>query len=260
MDFLTAIIAGLMQGIFEWLPISSQGNILGIFTFFGSNPAAALQLAVMLHIGTLAAAIVYFRKEIKQMICTKGQNEIEKKENKKLLFFLTIATLATIITAVPSYFVLEEMLGTNVAFVLLLLAILLLITGLIQFMKKKVSDGALTTKNAIFTGLGQGFSVLPGVSRSGTTTSVLLFRGFKPEEAFRISFLMSIPAVFLADVAYGIFKGFIFDEFALLALLIAFVIGLLSMDILIKLAKKINFAYFCFALAIIYFIAFLFLI
>jgi len=152
------------------------------------------------------------------------------------------------------------MLGTNVAFVLLLLAILLLITGLIQFMKKKVSDGALTTKNAIFTGLGQGFSVLPGVSRSGTTTSVLLFRGFKPEEAFRISFLMSIPAVFLADVAYGIFKGFIFDEFALLALLIAFVIGLLSMDILIKLAKKINFAYFCFALAIIYFIAFLFLI
>jgi len=260
MDFLTAIIAGLMQGIFEWLPISSQGNILGIFALLGSTPAAALQLAVMLHIGTLLAAIVYFRREIKQMICTKSQNETEKKENKKLLIFLIIATLATIITAFPSYFVLEEMLGSSVALVLLLLAVLLLITGLVQLMKKKVGDGALSTKNAILTGLGQGFSVLPGVSRSGTTTSVLVFRGFKPEDAFKISFLMSIPAVFLADVAYGIFKGFIFDEFALLALIIAFVIGLLSMDILIKLAKKINFAYFCFVLAIIYFIAFLFLI
>ena len=260
MDFLTAIIAGLMQGIFEWLPISSQGNLLGIFVWLGSNPQEAIRLAVMLHIGTLLAAIVYFRKEIKQMLFTKGQNENEKRENKILLTFIIIATLATIITAVPCYFFLEELLGSSVTFILLILTILLIITGTIQLMKKKVGDGKLTTKNAILTGLGQGFSVLPGISRSGTTTSVLLFRGFKPEDAFKISFIMSIPAVFLADVAYGIFKGFIFDEFAILALAIAFVVGLLSMDILIKLAKKINFAYFCFVLAIIYFIAFLLLL
>jgi len=260
MDFLTAIIAGLMQGIFEWLPISSQGNLLGIFVWLGSNPQEAIRLAVMLHIGTLLAAIVYFRKEIKQMLFTKGQNENEKRENKILLTFIIIATLATIITAIPCYFFLEELLGSSVTFILLILTILLIITGTIQLMKKKVGDGKLTTKNAILTGLGQGFSVLPGISRSGTTTSVLLFRGFKPEDAFKISFIMSIPAVFLADVAYGIFKGFIFDEFAILALAIAFVVGLLSMDILIKLAKKINFAYFCFVLAIIYFIAFLLLL
>jgi len=260
MDFLTAIIAGLIQGVFEWLPISSQGNILGIFTLLGSNPQSALQLAVMLHIGTLIAAIVYFRKEVREMLFTKGQTENDRKQNKILRTFIIIATLATIITAVPCYLVLEDLLGSNVAFVLLILTILLFITGLIQLTKKRVGDGKLTIKNAILTGLGQGFSVLPGVSRSGTTTSVLLFRGFTPENAFKISFIMSIPAVFLADVTYGVFKGFIFDEFAILALIIAFVVGLLSMDILIKLAKKINFAYFCFLLAAVYFVGFLFLV
>ncbi len=260
MDFFTAIIAGLIQGIFEWLPISSQGNLLGIFVWLGSNPQEAIRLAVMLHIGTLLAAIIYFREEIKKMLYFKGQNEKEIKENRTLLKFIIIATVATAITAIPCYLFLEEMLGTSVTFVLLLLAIFLIITGVIQIVKKNVGDGKISTKNAILTGLGQGFSVLPGVSRSGTTTSVLLFRGFKPEESFRISFIMSIPAVFLADVAYGILKGFVFDEFAILALVIAFVVGLLSMDLLIKFARKINFAYFCFVLAGVYIVAFLFLI
>ncbi len=209
MDFITAIIAGLLQGIFEWLPISSQGNILGIFTLLGSDPKFALQLAVMLHIGTLFAAIVYFRKEIKEMLTAKDE------ESKNLLKFILVATIATAITAIPSFLILEEFLGTGIAFVLLLLAILLIITGIIQLMKKKVGDGKFTIKNAILTGLGQGFAVLPGVSRSGTTTAVLLFRGFTPQKAFKISFLMSIPAVLLAEVGYGLIKGFIFNEFAI---------------------------------------------
>ena len=254
MDFITAIIAGLLQGIFEWLPISSQGNILGIFTLLGSDPKLALQLAVMLHAGTLISAIVYFRKEIKNMIT------IENKKDKQMLKFIIIATLATAITAIPSFLILEEFLGTGVAFVLLLLAILLVITGVLQLTKKKIGNGDLSTKNAILTGLGQGFSVLPGVSRSGTTTSVLLFRGFTPEKAFKVSFIMSIPAVLLAEVGYGLLRGFLFDEFALIALVVAFVIGLLSMDLLIKAARKINFAYFCFVLALVYFVAFLLLV
>jgi undecaprenyl-diphosphatase len=254
MDFLTAIIAGFLQGIFEWLPISSQGNILGIFTILGSDPKLALQLAVMLHAGTLISAIVYFRKEIKEMMLTKTS------EDKKMLKFIFIATFATAITAIPSFLILEEFLGTGVAFVLLLLAILLIITGILQLTKKKVGNGELTIKNAILAGLGQGFAVLPGVSRSGTTTSVLLFRGFTPQDAFKISFIMSIPAVLLAEIGYGLIKGFLFDNYALLALFIAFVVGLVSMDLLIKAARKINFAYFCFLLAAIYFIGFIFLL
>jgi len=254
MDFLTAIMAGLLQGIFEWLPISSQGNILGIFTMLGSDPKLALQLAVMLHAGTLISAMVYYRKEIIKML------QIKTSEDKTLLKFIIIATLATAVTAIPSFLILEEFLGAGVAFVLLLLTALLILTGILQLTKKKMGDGKLTIKNAILTGLGQGFAVLPGVSRSGTTTSILLFRGFNPEKAFKISFIMSIPAVLLAEIGYGLIKGFLFDEFAIVALIVAFVIGLLSIDLLIKASRKINFAYFCFLLAIVYFIGFLLLI
>jgi len=261
MDFITAIVLGLLQGIFEWLPISSQGNILGILVWFGSNPKVALQLAVMLHAGTLLSAIVYFRKELREMLLPKQNvSETKKKKNSQLLKFLIIATIATAITAIPSFLILEELLGFGIAFVLLLLAVLLLITGLLQLKKKQIGAGKLTWKNGLLAGLGQGFSALPGVSRSGITTSVLLFRGFSGEDAFRISFLMSIPAVFFAEIGYGLLKGFIFNEFSLVALIVAFVIGLVTMDLLIKLVRKINFSWICFVLAIIYFIGFVLLV
>lgn len=255
MDFLSAIIFGFLQGIFEWLPISSQGNILGILSFLGANPQEALKIAIFLHIGTLLAAILYFKCEIKQIL------KWQKKEDKELGKFVIISTIATGVTAIPSYLILEELLGYGVAFALILLAILLIITGLLQ-LKKKNSKGSneLSLKNSILAGLGQGFSVLPGISRSGITTSVLLFRNFDPQEAFRISFLMSIPAVLFAEVGYGLLKGFIFSQWAIVSLIVAFVVGFFSMDLLIKFARKINFAYFCFALAVIYLIGFFLLI
>ncbi len=252
MDLLTGIIAGILQGIFEWLPISSQGNIMAaLFLFFKSNPQEALQIAVMLHIGTLLAAIIYFRKEIIEML---------KLKDKALSKFILVATVATAITAIPSYLVLESFLGTGVAIVLLVIAFLLIATGIIQLKRKHIGDGKLSMLNAVLTGLGQGFSVLPGVSRSGTTTSVLLFRGFSPEKAFRISFIMSIPAVFLAEVGFGVIKGFLINQTAIIAMIIAFVVGLISMDFFIKAAKKINFSVFCFVIATIYIIAFIFLV
>ncbi len=259
MDFITAIISGILQGIFEWLPISSQGNLLGLFTIIGSNPQEALKLAVMLHIGTLLSATIYFRKEILELVLSLKLKLINKKENKNwdLTKFLIIATLATSITAIPSYLFLKNFLGTNTSFVLLLLAGLLIITGALQLFKKVKGSGELNIKNAILVGLGQGFSILPGISRSGTTTSFLAFSGFTPQKAFRISFLLSIPAVLVAELGFGLIEGFLIDEFAIIALIFAFIVGIFSMDLLIKIAHKINFAYFCFALAIIYIIAFL---
>jgi undecaprenyl-diphosphatase len=258
MDFFTAIISGILQGIFEWLPISSQGNLLGFFVFLGIDPSFAIELAIMLHIGTLLAAIVYFKKEIFEILLSLKLKIINKKENKDwdLTLFLITTTFATLITAIPSFLFLESFLGTNVSFVLLLLAILLIITGILQLIKKTKGDGKMNFKNAILVGLGQGFSILPGVSRSGTTTSFLAFTGFEPEKAFRISFLMSIPAVLIAELGYGIIKGFLINEFAIIALIVSFIVGFFSMDFLIKIARKINFAYFCFGLAILYILAF----
>lgn len=255
MDFLTAIIAGLLQGIFEWLPISSQGNLLGIFSLLGMSVKDALKLAVMLHIGTLLAAIVYFKEDIFEIFISLKEKLLSKKETKnwQLSKFLIVATLATGITAIPSYLFLKQMLGFGISYVLVLLGILLLVTGFLQWFKIARGDGELNLRNGFFTGLGQGFSALPGVSRSGTTTAVLTFVGFEPEKAFRISFLMSIPSILLAEVGIGLIEGFVIDIFAIVALVVAFAIGLASMDLLIKFAKRINFSYFCFFLAILYF-------
>jgi undecaprenyl-diphosphatase len=258
MGFITAIISGILQGIFEWLPISSQGNLLGFFTLIGSDPSTALELAIMLHIGTLLAATIYFRKEIIQLLNSLKIKAFDKKEDKywTLTKFLIISTFATLFTAIPSYLFLKSFLGTNVSFILLLLAGLLIVTGVLQLVKKTRADGKLNVKNAILVGFGQGFSILPGISRSGTTTSVLAFTGFDPKEAFRISFLMSIPAILIAELGLGLIEGFLINEYSIIALVVAFVIGFFSMDLLIKIAGKINFAYFCFTLAIIYVIAF----
>lgn len=251
MDLFTAIIAGLLQGIFEWLPISSQGNIMGVFlTFFQTSPEEALKIAILLHTGTLLAAIVYFRKELGQIL------EYNTKKDKELARFIVLATLATAITAVPLYFVLKQFLSFGVAYVLLAIALLLIVTGFLQLKKKKGKKMKLTDRSALIAGLAQGLSVLPGISRSGVTTSALLFTDATPEQAFRLSFIMSIPAVLIAEIAFGLAEGVYLEGFALVSIVVAFIVGLLSMNVLIKFARKINFSYFCFALAALYIIIF----
>ena len=255
MELFTAIIAGLLQGIFEWLPISSQGNIMAfLMSFFSMSPTDALKIAVLLHSGTLLAAILYFRKEIGQIL------SLRTKKNQELARFFLIATLSTAITAIPMYFLLKfalsETLGLTVPYLLLAIAVMLVVTGFLQLNKKHGKEMKLTDKNALIAGLAQGFSVLPGISRSGTTTAALLFTGANPAQAFRLSFIMSIPAVLLAELAFGFSEGIYFEEFAFVAVIVAFLVGLASIDLFIKVAKRINFSYFCFALALLYVLIF----
>ena len=177
MDLVQAIVLGVLQGLFEWLPISSQGQVAVVgLALFGLPVETALNYSIFLHLGTLISAMVYFRKELMALL---GQ------ENNQLLKFLGIAVLATGVTAVPLYVFMRQVLTSPFIF-LIALGILLLITGALQWKKKVVKKAGLSGKNAFFLGLGQGFAVLPGISRSGTTTSVLLFEGFEPEQAFRL--------------------------------------------------------------------------
>jgi len=247
MDLFTAVITGVLQGIFEWLPISSQGNIMAyLLALFESSPEEALKIAVLLHTGTLLAAIVYFRKELGQIL------ECKTKADKELARFILFATLATAITAVPLYFALKQFLALGVAYVILAIAVLLAATGLLQLKRKVGKKMRLTDRNALLAGLAQGLSVLPGISRSGVTTSALLFTDANPEQAFRLSFIMSIPAVLVAELAFGLAEGVYLEGFAAVSIIIAFIMGLASMDILIRAARRINFSYFCFALAALY--------
>ncbi|MEM0360415.1 MAG: undecaprenyl-diphosphate phosphatase [Candidatus Diapherotrites archaeon] len=245
MDFFQALVLGLVQGLVEWLPLSSQGQVMAIsMSFFGITPAEAIRIAVFLHIGTFFAALYYFRKEAIQIIFFK---------EKPLAKFLFIALLSTLVTGIPCYFLLKTVLSEfNPAIILIIISALLFIMGLIQWRKKFQKKARLSKKNAFFLGLGQGFAVLPGISRSGITTSTLLFEGFSPEQAFRISFLLSIPSVFLADIAFGFTEGFSFSPEAVFALAIAAITGFLSISALLKIAKKINFSFFCFFFGAIY--------
>ncbi|MBU2101045.1 undecaprenyl-diphosphate phosphatase, partial [Candidatus Micrarchaeota archaeon] len=183
-------------------------------------------------------------KEIKEII--------ELKE-KNLLKFMVIAVLSTAITGIPIYLFLEQ-LSVSSFYLSVLIGLMLIVTGILQLKKKQEKKAEENSRNAFFLGLGQGFSVLPGISRSGTTTSVLLFEGFSPEKAFKLSFLLSVPSVFLAEVLFGLKEGISFEPNLILSILIAFVSGYLSIKYLLGLAKKINFTYFCIGLGIFYII------
>ncbi len=245
MDLVQAVFLGLMQGITEWLPISSQGNVIiaGI-KFFGIPAEKAFSYSIVLHAGTMLSALIYFRKELKEIIELK---------NKSLLQFLVTAVLSTAITAVPVYLLMKEF-AVNSIYLTLLIGLMLLVTGLLQWKKKKEKKIEENTKNAFFLGLGQGFSVLPGISRSGITTSVLLFEGFSPEKAFKLSFLLSVPSVFIAEIGFGLMEGIKFEINLLVSVFIAFIAGFFSIKYLIEFAKKINFSYFCITLGIFYII------
>ena len=244
MELLQALVLGALQGIFEWLPVSSQGQIMGFaMALFKVGAADALKYAVMLHVGTLLAATIYFRSELFSLLTLK---------NKPLLKFLFIAVLATGLTAVPSYFFLKAVLSYSPFFLLLIIGFLLLLTGVSQNGKKANKKAALTNINAFFLGLAQGFSVLPGISRSGITTTALLFEGFSPGKAFKLSFILSIPSIFIAELAFGASQGFVVDFNAFLALIVAFVFGMLFIDILIRVAKRTNFSKFCIAFGLFY--------
>ena len=254
MDFLQAIILGVIQGITEWLPVSSKGNVSAIAQLMGLPVRDAFSFAVLLHIGTLVAAAVYFRKEIIALL---------KIKDKKLTKFIAIALVCTGITALPSYLLLRTILekesiilfGLTVhtqTIFMMLLGIFLIITGLLQRRKKTFDEKNYSGKNAAILGLGQGLTVMPGMSRSGTTVAILLFEKFSPEEAFKISFLLSVPAVLLGELSFGILEGPQLSTGLFYGIIAAAIAGFISIHALLKLAEKINFSKFCIALGILY--------
>ncbi|MFH1225581.1 MAG: undecaprenyl-diphosphate phosphatase [Candidatus Diapherotrites archaeon] len=263
MDLVQGIVLGLVQGLVEWLPLSSQAQVIAVsVAVFGSAPIDALNYSIFLHIGTLVAAAAYFRREIfgiaKAAVPALMQNQKTKPakpETARLLVFMVIALLATAITAIPTYLFLKQTFTNATAgFVLLSMGVLLIATGAVQMVTKKTREAKTTKTNALIAGLGQGFSVLPGISRSGTTTSILLFEGFRVEEALRLSFILSVPSVFAAEIMFGIAEqgAVAVDAGILAALATAAIAGFASISILMRVAKKINFAWFCFLFGAVY--------
>src|SRR3989454_10656489 len=192
MNELYAILLGLVQGVSEWLPISSKTQIL-----FSSTPLFSLPMAVayafglFMEIGSIGSALVYFRRDIRSLF-----------NDRRLLVYLIVVTIVTGLVGAPLYYLTDKVLTTspyNIGIPMVLLGLVLIGTGFyIRYSRTKlrlvVGLEEMKLKNYIAIGLAQGIAALPGVSRSGMTVSTMLLMGVKPEQAFRLSYLAYIPA------------------------------------------------------------------
>ncbi len=223
------IILGILQGFFEWVPISSEGIVALASQFFidGVNP---IDTALFLHLGTLLAVLVYFRKDWTKVLTLKDLD---------LFHFIAIATAVSLFIGFIIYSLIRDIaIGPGL---LLVMGIGLLLTA--YFQKQKRSLNLSKNWMAILVGALQGLAVIPGVSRSGSTIFGLSLGRFTPQEILKISYMLSAPAV-LAASALILLKDTDVIIASWPALITAFAVGFLSLDFLLKLAKRINFSVF----------------
>ncbi len=253
-----AMVLGLIQGIAEWLPVSSEGlTSLVMVAFFDKTLAQAIPISIWLHIGTLLSAIVFFRKDVSDILSrVPGYvRDLSQKNDPcdPVITFLIVATILTGLVGYPLIILATGLEDISGALAMALIGALLIFTGLLQ----KISDKRLNEhkepsfKDSLITGLFQGLAALPGVSRSGITVSTLLLLRFNAPDAIKLSFLMSIPAVLAAEVGIGLMGSIEVDIYSLVALLFSFGSGLLTIDLFLKVAEKVDFSSFCIVLGLL---------
>lgn len=253
-ETLIAVLLGVVQGILEWLPVSSEGGVAIVVTgLTGASPAIATRFALFLHAGTALSALGFYRTEVATVLraAPSWRPRTAFGRDSADLSFLAIATLATGVTGLPAYLLLDALVsdltgGSFVAFV----GGLLVLTGLLQRFASVLSLEQRETPDwldALLVGGLQGFAILPGVSRSGTTVSALLLRGHEGESSLRLSFLLSIPAALAANVLVFVDDGVpaIAPEAAVLALAVSAVVGYLTVGALVALVRRVPFWAVC---------------
>ncbi len=262
MSILEAVILGIIQGLTEFLPVSSSGHLELAKYFFeqGQLPEESLLITVVLHAATALSTIVIFRKDIAEIIA----GLFKFKSNEEFKFSLKI-----VISMVPAAFIglfyndaIEALYDGQVR----LVGFMLLITGLLLFLadRAKVSEKNVSFKSSLIIGISQAIAILPGISRSGATISTAVLLGIDREKAARFSFLMVVPLI-IGKMAKDIMDGALTQaDTPVIALsagfIAAFVVGLLActwMIAIVKRSKLKYFAIYCFTvgLAAIFFLS-----
>ena len=249
---LSVIILGIIQGIAEFLPISSSAHLIIFRDLFGigSNIGEdiALSFDIALHLGTLIAIIIYFFKDFWSMFI-KGITKGTKDKEGKLLWYIIIATIPAAIAGLLFEDIIENAIRTN----FILIAIALIAMGIIIFIvdkkfKAKKTIKSMSIKDAIIIGCSQAFALIPGFSRSGTTIATARVMNLKKEDAAKFSFYLSAPVVLGAVVIHLLKNGFslIYANLSifLVGVLVSFIAGLLCIEFLLKYLKKHDFKIF----------------
>jgi len=255
-DFIEILVLGLVQGITEWVPISSKTQDTFVYAqVYQGDMSTLVPVLLYLHIGTLLSAVIYFRGELIALAreCLQKQMDV-RKHARGTPGFLFTSLLFTGIVGIP-LLVIEKIFlpGLDARLLFVVMGLGLVLTGILLALRKGTGTRErqdVGWRDGVLTGIMQGLSVLPGISRSGTSTTGLIWRGFDAESSFHLSFLLSIPTVIVAELflyVNGSLAAFPVADGIALALS-SFAFGYLTLGILLKIVSKVNLAYVALAL------------
>lgn len=217
MNIIQAILMGIVQGLSEFLPISSSAHLVFTSNFYkvfkgieiAEQSSQEVFFDIMLHLGTLIAVLIFFRKDIR-VILKAMFNALKTRDfsdlNARVGFFILLGTFVTVLIAYPLHEVAEQL-----VYLPFVVGLLLIITGGVLFLSEYLSKRApqkseVDLKTSVLMSIAQGLAALPGFSRSGLTIATGLFCGLDRTTAARFSFLLSIPIILGASMVYPIIK------------------------------------------------------
>jgi undecaprenyl-diphosphatase len=251
MNTFEAIILGLIQGLTEFLPVSSSGHLEIGKAILGDSslPEESLMMTVVLHAATALSTIVIFRKDIVEII--KGLFQFKNNDQFQFSLKVVLSMIPAALVGVLFNDELEALFGGQI----MLVGFMLLITGALLFVadSAKNTDKSVTFKSSILIGISQAIAILPGISRSGATISTSVLLGIDRVKAARFSFLMVVPLILgkmAKDILGGDLAGSEIEPTLLIAgFIAAFISGLFACKWMISLVKRSQlkyFAYYCF--------------
>lgn len=264
MEILDSFLLGLIQGLTEFLPISSSGHLVLGEALLGGKLDKSITFEVVVHFGTLCSILIYYRSKLADMLTSlwdlikspSGLSEpVGRDTNVKLAGFILLSMIPVLIVGLTLKEQIEELFLNPFT-----VSIMLLVTGVILFMTRFRDQfpNRLNAKSAFGIGIAQAFAILPGISRSGSTISLGLYLGIKREEVANFSFLMVIPVIagaMLLEVKDMIELGIPMENAIglLVGFVTAFVSGYFALKYLIIMLKTKGiypFAWYCWAVGI----------
>lgn len=271
MDLLQIIFMAIIQGLSEFLPISSSAHLVftsNFYKIFNNIPIhqqsnMEVFVDIMLHLGTLIAVLIFFRKEIMEILSalfngikTKNYSEY----NCKTGLYIVLGTVITVLIAYPLNEVAEKLVYSPE-----IVSVLLIITGILLYTSEKYSEKItnkfteMNLKSSVIMAIAQGLAALPGFSRSGLTIASALFKKFDRLTAARYSFLLSIPIILGASMVYPLIKIDMAELVTynwmniIIGVIVSAIVGYLCIKYFLKFLGKYSlklFAYYCFIVGI----------